>query len=426
MSDESATTAVLPATAPVKENKWGARSIVALILFIIASLLTGIALVGHWGHRTVIDSERYIATVGPLIDQPEVQQALGESVTNAVVAKLDTQNQISGLLTNLFPNTPITGAIAAPLASGINGLIGDLVTKFIASDQFATVWIQLNTVAQKGLVAALEGGDSGPVQIKGDDIVLDTSIALTAIQQKLVDSGITIAGSITIPESDRQVVLFNSPALGQIRFVYALTAPILRWLPLFVAVLFVLSVGLARRRARTVVATGIVLVVWGVVLWIATGVGQAAFTNQLAGTPWAIASNAFWNTLLEYLIEGIQGIVLLGIVLIVAGWFGGRTALALTARGHVVKGLTELGQRTGLAGAGEWVNGNQVWLRWVVYGLALITLLFSGVMSMSTVFWVTALAAGLVTAIQVLAGAAGSAADEGSKSIAPSEPLANA
>lgn len=430
MSDDSTTTAVVPAQAPAKETKWGARSIVALILFIIASLLAGIAMVGHWGHRTVIDSERYIATVGPLIEQPEVQQALGESVTSAVVAKLDTQNQISGLLTNLFPNTPITGAIAAPIASGINGLIGDLVTKFIASDQFATVWIQLNTVAQKGLVAALEGGDSGPVQIQGDNIVLDTSIALTAIQQKLVDSGITVAGNITIPESDRQVVLFNSPALGQVRFIYSLTAPILQWLPLLVAVLFVLSIGLARRRARMVVATGIVLVVWGVILWIATGIGQAAFTNQLAGTPWAIASNAFWDTLLQYLIEGIQGITLLGIVLIVAGWFGGRTELAAKARGHVVKGLTEVGQRTGLSGVGEWVHGNQVWLRWVVYGLALIALLFSGVMSMSTVFWVSALAAGLVTVIQLLAGAAGSGAGSGAEtgisSIAPSEPLANA
>jgi hypothetical protein len=426
MSDEAATTAVLPAAAPTKEKRWGARSIVSLILFIIAALLAGVAMVGHWGHRTVIDSERYIATVGPLINQPEVQQALGESVTNAVVAKLDTQNSIAGLLTNLFPNLPATSALAAPLATGINGLVGDLVTKFIASPQFATVWIQLNTVAQKGMVAVLEGGDSGPVQIQGDNVVLDTSIALTAIQQKLVDSGIAVAGKITIPQSDRQVVLFNSPALGQIRFVYALTAPILQWLPLVIAVMFALSIALARRRARTVVATGIVLVVWGVILWIGTGVGQAAFTNQLSGTPWAVASSAFWDTLLAYLIEGIQGITLLGVVLIVAGWFGGRTELATKARGHVVKGLTEIGARTGLDGAGSWVASNAMWLRWVVYGLATAALLFSGVMSMSTVFWVTALAAGLVTAIQVLVGAASAPAETGTNSIAPSEPLANA
>ena len=38
------------------------------------------------------------------------------------------------------------------------------------------------------------------------------------------------------------------------------------------------------------VATGIVLVVWGVILWIGTGIGESAFTNQLAGTPWEAAS----------------------------------------------------------------------------------------------------------------------------------------
>ena len=60
-------------------------------------------------------------------------------------------------LADLFPNLPITGSLAGPIASGVNGMISDLVNKFIASDQFASVWIQLNTIAQKGLVAKVSG-----------------------------------------------------------------------------------------------------------------------------------------------------------------------------------------------------------------------------------------------------------------------------
>ena len=401
MSDE-----VVVATPTAKQRgKWGGRSITSLILFIVATLLLPIALIGHWGHRTVIDSQRYLDTVGPLIDQPQVQAALSEAVTNAVVAKADTQNQVESLLGGLLKNDSLVGAIAAPIASGINTLIGDLVTKFIASDQFNTVWLELNKAAQKGVVAVLEGGDSGPVQVKGDEVVLDISSAFAVIQQHLVDSGITAAANITIPDKDRQVVLFNSPALAQIRFIYALTSPILQWLPLIVAAMFALAVALARRRARTVVATGIVLVVTSFLFAIGLSVGQTAFVNQLSSGPFGQAAQVFWDTLLQYLTLGVQGIFWLGLVLILAGWFGGRTAWATTLRGHVTKGLAELSARMpSVSGLGEFVRGNAQYVRWAIYALMMIILLFSDLFDRTMVFWVTALGAGLVTLVQLIAG----------------------
>jgi len=395
-----------------QRGKWGARSITSLILFIVATLLLPVALVGHWGYRTVVDSERYIATVGPLIEQPEVQAALSESVTTAVVAKADTQNQVQSLLGGLLNNDKLVGAIAAPIASGINTLIGDLVTKFIASDQFNTVWIELNKAAQKGVVAVLEGGQSGPVQVQGDNVVLDISSAFAVIQQHLVDSGITAAANVTIPQGDRQVVLFTSTALGQIRFIYSLSSPILQWLPLLVAAMFALSIALARRRARTVVATGIVLVVTAFLLSVGLVVGEGSFINQLAGTPFGPAAQVFWDTLLEYLVIGIQGVLVLGIVLILAGWFGGLTKSAAFVRGQVTKGLGELSARMSGAfgGFGHFVSTNAQYVRWGIYVLMLIILLFSNVIDRSTVLWVTALGAGLVTVVQLLVGAGTSGA----------------
>jgi hypothetical protein len=423
MSSDATTTAVAT-TAAAKDPRWGARSIASLLIFCLATILMPIALIGHWGHRTVIDSERYMATVGPLINQPEIQAGLADAVTKAVVAKADTENQVSGLLEKIFPNTPITGQLAAPIASGINGLIGDLVTKFIASDQFATVWIQLNQAAQKGVVALLEGGDSGPVQIKGPDIVLDISSALGVIQKHLVDSGITAAANVTIPDNDRQIVLYSSSAIQQVRFIYALTAPILQWLPLLVAAMFALAVALARRRARTTVATGIVVTGWGFLLTIGLAIGQSAFKNQLSGTPFGPASDVFWQTLLEYLIIGIQALIVLGIVLIIAGWFGGRTKLALAVRRPMVKGLNELGSKmSGVAGLGAFARDYRDYLYWVIYAIALLLLVFAGLFTISTVLWIAALVAGLVTVVQLLVGAA-SAGPSSTTTDIPSEAVA--
>jgi len=421
MSGEATTT--IEQVPPAKpRSQWGARSIASLLIFIIAAVFTPIALVGHWGHRTVIDSARYIDTVGPLINQPEVQESLASAVTEAVVAKADTENQVEGLLNKLFPDSNLTGAIASPIASGINSLIGELVTKFIASDQFATVWVELNKAAQKGLLAALEGGDSGPIQIKGPDVVLDISSALAVIQQHLVDNGITAAQNITIPDNDRQIVLMSSPALEQIRFIYSFTSPILQWFPLVIAAMFALSIALARRRARTVVAAGIVLVVTGIVVLFALAAGESAFTNQLASTPFASAANVFWETLLAYLIAGIQAVLTLGIVVILAGWFGGRTKIARLARGHVVAGLTEIGQRLpeGFRAFGAVVKQYQEYIRWAIYVIVLLLILFGDLLTVASILWAVLLAAGLVTVVQVLVGAAEAPA-ESSTTVMPAE-----
>ena len=99
----------------VRERRWGARSIVSLLVFVLAAIVLVPALIGHWGHRTVIDSERYIQTVGPLIEQPEVQDALATSVTDAVVEKLDTQNLVQSFLGNIVPNDQ--------LSSGRGGMV---------------------------------------------------------------------------------------------------------------------------------------------------------------------------------------------------------------------------------------------------------------------------------------------------------------
>lgn len=391
-------------TESTTERRWGARSITSLILFVLATILLVPALIGHWGHRTVVDSERYIATVGPLIEQPEVQQAVADAVTQAVIAKVDTRDQVDSLLTSLFPDATFTDALSAPIAAGINSLIGELVTRFVASDQFAKIWIELNKAAQKGVLLVLEGKEGGPVFLRGDEIILDTSSALTAIQTYLVDNGITVAGSVTVPQTDREIVLATSPALAQIRLVYSLTSPILQWLPLIIAVLFGVAVMLARRRARTVVATGIVLLVSGVVVLLGLGAGRTTFVDQLAGTPWGIASTQFWDTLLEYLIAGVQAIVALGIVVIVAGWFGGRTSYATRLRGHVTTGLAELGGRLSDGRPGPLPRRQLGYARWILYALGVAVLLFTSVMSVSTVLWVSALVAGLVTLAQLLAG----------------------
>lgn len=395
-------------------RRWGVRSVAALLIFMLAAALTPVAIVGHWGHRTVIDSSRYIETVGPLMATPEVQEALTDAVTAAVIEQVDTKNQVEGLLGSLFPNSAVTGQLAAPIAAGINSAIGELVARFVASDQFETLWIELNTRAQKGIVTILEGGRDGTVRLEGDDVVLDITSLLVDVQTYLVDQGVTAAANITVPDTDRQIVLLNAPALAQAQFIYSLTSPILQWFPFVIAALFALAIWLARRRARMVVASGIALLASGLLLWLGLNAGEAVFVDQLRDTVFAPASQVFWSTLFVYLVEGLKSLVVLSIAVIAGGWLGGRTASATGARRHLVTGLGELGARmpAGLASVGVSLRPATGPLRWAIFALGLLIILIGDVLSPASILWTVALVAGLLTLLQLLVGAPGGAAED--------------
>ncbi|MCF8538477.1 MAG: hypothetical protein K9G75_11250 [Candidatus Nanopelagicales bacterium] len=383
-------------------RRWGARSISSLIVFVLAAALTIPALVGHWGHRTVIDAGRYIETVGPLASSPEVQEAVADAVTQAVLDKVDTEKQVDELLTGLFPDRPVIQGLSAPIAAGVNSAIAALIDRFVTSDAFQEVWLKLNTALQRGIVAVLSGETDGTVKLEGDQIVLDVSSLLGDVQTYLVDQGISAAGNITIPDNDRTIVLAEAPALAQLRLVYSLTSPLLEWLPLVIAALFALSIFLARRRARTTVATGIALLVAGVLVWQGLGIGETVFVDQLAGTVFAPASTVFWNTLFVYLVAGTKAISLIGIAVIFAGWLSGRTSSARWVRGHITRGLSEISSRMpeNLQGM---LSDSIVAVRWAIYALGTLLIMLTDVLSPTSVLWTVALTAGLITLAELLA-----------------------
>ena len=384
-------------------KRWGIRAIASLLIFIFAAIVTPVALIGHWGHRTVIDGERYLETVGPLVNDPAVQDAISTAVTNAIVKQVDTTSLVGDFLGGFIDNPTITDKLASPISAGVNNLIGQLVHTFVASDAFSTIWIKTNEVAQRSAVALLEGKPDGPVQVKDNSIVLDISSMLVAVQDTLVANGFDLAAKVTIPAGDAQVVLASSSAIGQLQFIYSLTSPILQWFPLLIALLFGLSVALARNRSRTVLAVGVALVALAGVTRVLMNVGEAAFVNQLQGSVFAQAAVSFWSTFFNYLLLGLSAIITLGVILAISGWFAGHSRPATKARTSVGRGLHSLG--AGLpVGLRRAVRSYAPVIRWAIAIVMVVILAAGDVMDMGRVIWISLLAAGLFTLVEVLSG----------------------
>jgi len=383
-----------------------------VICLLLAALLTTPAGIAYWGQRTLNDTTRYVNTVGPLVNSPEVQNAIATKVTDTIQQQVDIEALLNDVFSGVITDRPRLQRLVGPLAAAINSLIDRQVREFLASDEFADLWTAVNTRAQQSLQRLLNGDQSGAVQLQGDQVVLDVSEVIERVKQRLVDRGLTIVQNIPIPNIDKQIVLLEAPQLKQLKNIYALANPLAQWLIVVVAGLYLAALVLARRRPRTTVVIGAALAANALLLALAISVGRQLFSDALAGTVFGPASRVFYNTLLVYLDRGRQVMLWLGLILIVVGWFAGANKYGSAVRGTVRGGLENIGGSLAdgpVGNAGRWVAPNAGWLRVVAGLVGAVVLLWGNNMSVSRLFWSLVLVVGLLAVVQVLVGAGRSA-----------------
>ena len=351
-------------TAPARRTRW--RSIAAGVCVVVAALLTTPAGIAFWGQRTLNDGQRYLDTVGPLVDSPQVQDAISAKVIDAIEQRVDIEAILNNAFAGVITDRPRLQQLVGPLSGAVDGLIEREVREFVASDAFADIWVRVNTRAQQALVRVLKGESTGAVSAQGDQVVLDVSDVIDQVKQRLVARGLTVVANVPIPETDKQIVLLDAPQLDQARTIYAFANPLARWLIVVVAALYLAALLLARRRPRMTVIIGVVLVANALLVAFCLSVGRQLFIDKLAG----IGVRPGECGVLRHA-AGLPGARLEGAGVAGPDPGGGRLVhriqrLRYRRPSTVSGGLETVG--AGLAdppvgGAGRWVAANARWLR---------------------------------------------------------------
>jgi hypothetical protein len=404
----------VPVQAPAAQRPPSkGRSVAVVICLVLAAVLTTPAAVAYWGQRTLNDTARYVDTVGPLVNSPEVQDAIATKVTDAIEKQVDIEAILNDAFSGVITDRPRLQRLVAPLSAAINSLIDRQVREFLASDQFADLWTAANTRAQQALQRVLKGDQSGAVSLQGEQIVLDVSDVIDQVKQRLIDRGLTIVQKVPVPDTDKQIVLMEAPQVKQLRTIYAFANPVAKWLIVLVAGLYLLALVLARRRPRTTVIIGVLVAANALLIGLTGSVGRQLFIDALAGTTFGPASSVFYDTLLAYLDRGRQVFLWLGLILVVVGWFAGPNRFGTAVRTAVTDGLEGIGRAVAsgsVSAAGRWVVANAGWLRVAVGLLGAVVLLWGNDVSLSRLLWSLALVVVLLAVVQILVGAGRTAA----------------
>lgn len=384
------------------------RSVAALLCLVLAALLTTPAAVAFWGQRTLNDTARYVDTVRPLVESPEVQDVVVTKVTDAIEKQVDVEAILDNVLLRVAPEATRLQQLVGPLAAAVNSLIERQVREFTASEEFAALWGRVNTRAQQGLHRVLTGEGSGAASIQDGQVVLDVDEVIERVKERLAARGLIIVENVPVPETDRQLVLVDAPQVEQLRTIYAFGNPVARWLLPATLLLFIVAFVLARNRPRMTVAIGSVLVLNATLVALMLAISRQLFVNELSGTDFGPASGVFFDTLLVYLDRGEQVILRLGVILIVAGWFAGSSHYGTAVRRTVTGVLTGVGAQLAdsqVARPGRWCASNEGWLRTAVIVLGGVVLLWGNDVSLERLWWSLALMIVLLAGLQALVGA---------------------
>ena len=130
------------------------RRIGAVILVALTVLVFAAGVAGAWARRTVLDTDRYVATVGPLAEDPAVQEYLARTITNQIFLALDVQGRLESVLQERADRLVF---LAGPITSSVQGFVQDQVDKVVSSEQFARLWTEVNRLAQESAVKLLQG-----------------------------------------------------------------------------------------------------------------------------------------------------------------------------------------------------------------------------------------------------------------------------
>ncbi len=374
-------------TDQVRRRRIGWRAPLATVLIVIGCLLAPVALIGVWAGNQVTDTGRYVANVEPLIHDPAVQNALTDKITYQLTSRLNitaTVNQTATQLKNkgLPRVSTLLQTFGPQISSAVTGFIHSTVHSVVASPQFATAWVQVNTVAHGQIVKALSGQGNSSVSISNGQVVIGLGPFIDIVKKDLVARGFTLANSI--PAVNPTFALFSARDLTKAQTGYRLVNDGKFVLPIVALLLIALGVYVARSHRRALIGAGLGFAASMLVLGAGLQIFRGVYLNSVPSSVLpSDAAAALFDTFIRFIKDGLRTLLVVGLIVAAAAFLTGPSTTAVRTRSAIGSGLgwiAHFSDRTGVSAgpAGRWTYAHRKGLRVGAVALAALIFVFWG------------------------------------------------
>lgn len=397
-----------------KPRHW-VRTFWSTVLIVTACILAPLSVVSVWARGEVTDTTRYIQTVAPLADDPAIQEAVANRITDEIFTYVNVPELTSQAVETIAGNRSLTPeqtaalqTLTGPLNSGIESYTNQVIDKVVQSDQFAAAWVEANTLVHQRLQEALTGQTEGnAVRVEDNQVVLDLGNLISQVKQQLISSGFTIAEKIPATTT-ATIVLFEAPNAATIQAGYAILNAVGFWLPLIAITLAVVGVFVCHSRNKALAWFG-----FGLLLAMAVGAGligvaRIAYLNALPESVSVPAATAFFDQFTLFLKQSLWAGAAAGVVLFLGGLLMGHGKFAsglrrvpVSAAAAIQRWLASLGLR--MTAARSWVQAQATGLRIALSLAALVFVMMQRYKTPDLILWTTVVLLVALFIVQIFA-----------------------
>ncbi len=339
------------ADRPRKSSRW--RRALVVVLLVLSCLTVLVSSVSIWAHRTVFNTDQWVATVGPLAQNPDVVKSVADHVT----VQLDNTIKPEQTLKNLLP--PKLDRFAAPISQGFDQIVHGAVTKILHTDQFQKFWVEANRQVHARVVAVLKGQPTPHLTTSNGEIKLNllpaVSKILTVVDSKAsgllnakepipvitadtpVDqarSELSAALGRDLPANFGTPVLFHSEQLASAQHLVKVFNTLIIALVIVTVALIIGTVLIAERRRRAIIALAVGIIVSMSLAVVLTKV----ITNQVVSSITTPDDRGAVRATITSVLKGLNVIsailIAAGLVFAVLAFLTGPSRFAGSVRHH--------------------------------------------------------------------------------------------
>ena len=392
------------------------RRAVVGVLVALSCILVVLSTTVVWAHRTVLNTDTFVGTVGPVFQHPDVDTAVATRATD----QLFTQLQLQTRLRNALPAK--VSFAAGPITGATEGYVSGQLAKVLGSDRFQTVWVKTLTSTHETVVAVLRGKKTSTISTANGYIVLNTVPVINKALGSVSGLASSLTGrnvslpTITSAEPPKEAVNKLSKALGvqlpsnygQITLVRSTNLAVAQrgvkafdrltiLLPLLTLALIAFTLWLSVSRRRTLVqflvgSSLLLIVLRRVVIHEQSALANDANNHQVAQTVLGDLLHGF------FILTG--WLLAIALVILVVALLTGPYRWAVTLRRCVVRTW-----RRGIeAASGERRARSVAWVRAHADGLQLAGAVVAGVLLLIiSISWWSFLIIGALLAVYEVA-----------------------
>ncbi|MEI8050977.1 MAG: hypothetical protein WCI12_06040 [Actinomycetes bacterium] len=324
------------------------RRVLTWVLIVAFTILTPLTLVAGWAVKTVANTDRYVATLHPLVHDPIVTNYIADQATNKLFTQFDVQQKISDALPKQV------GFIAAPVTAQLHGFTDTQMRKVTSSAVFARLWDKENRFTHSTAVSVLTG-QNPPTVSKARQVVVDLTPAIASGIDALDAKGVTLFNPIKgALDTNRKLSLkiFSAKQVQQASFFFdlAINLRLLLLIGTPILGLAAIAIGVNRRRTALRLILGGILGCLGLAALLT--VGKSLFVHSVPVSAQVFAQHVF-DALIRYLHGSLLWTLGIMVVIALGLWLAGGSAWAVALR-RAVKG-----SRSALASTAESVRQSE-------------------------------------------------------------------